>query len=198
MREKETIAEKLARYVHGINFESLPEEVIWQVKRRLIDAFGCALGAWSAKPVKGLRNLRIGEYGTDFVGRAVNKILGKPRAECLWFVTPWGTKVLVPIEFAVEVNTFAVRFLDWNDTYFGTSPGLEPAHPSDNIAAIVAVCEQEGLAGKDLILGIVLAYEIQCRLCDTVGLRAQKWDHVNHRKGLPLPKPVSRQLELLI
>jgi 2-methylcitrate dehydratase len=38
----------------------------------------------------------------------------------------------------------------------------------------------EGRSGKDLILAIVLAYEIQCRLCDAADLRHRGWDHVNY------------------
>ena len=69
-----------------------------------------------------------------------------------------------------------VRYLDYNDTYLS----LGPAHPSDNISAAVAVTQQTGKTGKDLILATVIGYEIQCRLCDAASLRAGGWDHVTY------------------
>src|SRR5205807_5926600 len=35
-------------------------------------------------------------------------------------------------------------------------------------------------AGRDLITAAVLAYEIQCRLCDAASLRKSGWDHVTY------------------
>jgi 2-methylcitrate dehydratase len=69
-----------------------------------------------------------------------------------------------------------VRYLDYNDTYLSR----EPAHPSDNIPAAVAVAEACGSSGKELIAAIVAAYEVQCRLCDAASLRAIGWDHVTY------------------
>lgn len=40
------IAERLAHYINFIAFESIKPEVINEAKRRLIDALGCAFGAW--------------------------------------------------------------------------------------------------------------------------------------------------------
>ncbi|HXL50431.1 MAG TPA: MmgE/PrpD family protein, partial [Candidatus Limnocylindrales bacterium] len=54
----------------------------------------------------------------------------------------------------------------------------EPAHPSDNVGPCFSVAEAEGATGKDLLLSIVLAYEIQCRLCDAADIRHRGWDHV--------------------
>src|SRR5207245_6883883 len=70
----------------------------------------------------------------------------------------------------------SIRYLDYNDTYLA----LEPAHPSDNLAAVLAVGEVAGAGGRDLITAAVLAYEIQCRLCDAASLRQHGWDHVTY------------------
>ena len=37
-----------------------------------------------------------------------------------------------------------------------------------------------GAGGRDLITAAVLAYEIQCRLCDASSLRKQGFDHVTY------------------
>src|SRR5205823_14057260 len=69
-----------------------------------------------------------------------------------------------------------IRSLDSNDTYLS----LEPAHPSDNLAAVLAVGEMVGAAGPELITAAVLAYEVQCRLCDAASLRKHGIDHVTY------------------
>jgi 2-methylcitrate dehydratase len=86
----------------------------------------------------------------------------------------WGTKHRTLPELAAFANGAMVRYLDYNDTYLS----LEPAHPSDNLSACVAVAQSAGKTGRDVILAAVIAYEIQCRLCDAASLRAGGWDHV--------------------
>jgi 2-methylcitrate dehydratase len=80
------------------------------------------------------------------------------------------------MEWATFVNGLLIRYLDYNDTYLS----LEPAHPSDNLAAVLAVGDGYRRPGRDLITAAVLAYEIQCRLCDAASLRKHGWDHVTY------------------
>jgi 2-methylcitrate dehydratase len=68
------------------------------------------------------------------------------------------------------------RYLDYNDTYLS----LEPAHPSDNFAAVLAAAEVADRGGREIITATVLAYEIQCRLCDAASIRVRGWDHVSY------------------
>ena len=87
-----------------------------------------------------------------------------------------GTRHESSPEWAAFSNGVHFRYLDYNDTYLS----LEPAHPSDNIAAVLAVGEPSGASGMDLITATVLAYEVQCRLCDAASIRARGWDHVTY------------------
>jgi 2-methylcitrate dehydratase len=80
------------------------------------------------------------------------------------------------VEWATFVNGLLIRYLDYNDTYLS----LEPAHPSDNLAAVLAVGDLAGAGGPALITAAVLAYEIQCRLCDAASLRKHGIDHVTY------------------
>ena len=80
------------------------------------------------------------------------------------------------VEWATFVNGLLIRYLDFNDTYLCK----EPAHPSDNLAAVLAVGEAVGAGGRDLITAAVLAYEIQCRFCDAASLRKHGVDHVTY------------------
>ena len=87
-----------------------------------------------------------------------------------------GTSVRVPVEAATFANGCAVRYLDFNDTYLSK----EAIHPSDNIPGIMAVGEAEGATGKDVILGIVSAYDVACKLADAFSIRNLGWDHVTY------------------
>ena len=68
-----------------------------------------------------------------------------------------------------------IRAMDYNDIYWKA----DPCHPSDLIAAPLALCESEGLSGKDLILATIIAYEIEMRLCEIgrPGVREYGWHH---------------------
>jgi 2-methylcitrate dehydratase len=152
------LAHRIAKWVNDLNYEDLPEKTIHEVKRRLIDSLATALGAYWSRPAKVARAKAMAAHDSP------------PSA------LVWGTNHHTPPELAAFANGTMVRYLDYNDTYLS----LEPAHPSDNIAPAVAVAQTAGKGGKDLILSIVIGYEIQCRMCDAASLRAGGWDHVTY------------------
>lgn len=147
----------ISNYVLSIKKESLSKEVIHEVKRRILDSIACAIGAYDSKAAK-------------IVLRACSKIKGKYKAPL------FGKGKDVFYEEAAFANGSLVRYLDFNDTYLS----LEPAHPSDNIAPLIACAQAYEKDGMDLILAIALAYEIQCQLCDGASLRAKGIDHVTY------------------
>ncbi len=150
-------ASQISNYVLSVKKESLPKEVIHEVKRRIIDSLGCAFGAYDSKAAK-------------IVLKACSRIKGKYKAPL------FGKGKDVFYEEAAFANGSLVRYLDFNDTYLS----LEPAHPSDNIAPLIACAQAYGKSGLDLVLAIAIAYEIQCRLCDGASLRAKGIDHVTY------------------
>ncbi len=150
-----SLSERLSEYASSLAYGDLGETVIKEAKKRLLDAIGCAIGAYGETPVKAAR--RLAEKG--YPGSASTLL---------------GTKRKTTPDMATFVNGAMVRYFDFNDTYLSKEPG----HPSDNIPACLATAEMEGRSGKDLLLAIVLAYEIQCRLCDAADLRHRGWDHV--------------------
>src|SRR5438552_4637338 len=152
-----TLAEQMAEYVAGLRFEEMPAPVVHEVKRRVIDSIGCALGAWEAEPCLIAR-------------RVASRFSAKRGATLL------GTTHLAPADWAAFANGCLVRYLDFNDTYLSK----EPAHPSDNIPAALAVAEAGNAGAAEFIVAIALAYEVQCRLCDAASLRARGWDHVTY------------------
>ncbi|OBF57057.1 2-methylcitrate dehydratase [Mycobacterium sp. 852002-50816_SCH5313054-b] len=79
-------------------------------------------------------------------------------------------------EWAAWANGVAVRELDFHDTFLAA----EYSHPGDNIPSLVAVAQQLGVRGADLIRGVATAYEIQIDLARGICLHEHKIDHVAH------------------
>src|SRR5712671_4525733 len=151
---KTTLAHQLANYSSSFRFEDLSKEVVHEVKRRVIDSLGCALGAWNEEPCVIARHV-----ASDFSAKRGSTII--------------GTSHKAPPDWTAFANGCCIRYFDYNDTYLSK----EPAHPSDNIAAALAVAESVGANGRELITAIALAYEVQCRFCDAASIRARGWDH---------------------
>src|SRR5262249_40432113 len=87
-----------------------------------------------------------------------------------------GTNRRIAPDLASFANGAAFRYYDLNDIYVARRAGGQGAHPSDHIAACLAVAEAERASAAELITAIVLAYEINCRLSDAVDLAARGWD----------------------
>jgi 2-methylcitrate dehydratase len=76
---------------------------------------------------------------------------------------------------AAFINALMIRVMDYNDIYWKQ----DPSHPSDLIPAATAAAERAGGSGRDLIVGIALAYEVEQRLCEVSfpGIREIGWHH---------------------
>ncbi len=79
-------------------------------------------------------------------------------------------------EWAAWANGTAVRELDFHDTFLAA----DYAHPGDNIPPILAVAQQLGRNGHDLLRGLATGYEIQINLVKGICLHAHKIDHIAH------------------
>src|SRR6058998_3209039 len=154
---KKTLAHQLADYACALRFEDLSKNVVHEVKRRIIDSLGCALGAWKEEPCAIARKV-----ASDFSAKQGATIVGANHK--------------APPDWAAFANGCCIRYFDYNDTYLSK----EPAHPSDNISAALAIAESVGATGRELITAIALAYEAQCRFCDAASIRSRGWDHVTY------------------
>lgn len=148
---------RLVDYICGLSFGALTQTAIDAVKGRLLDSIACALAAYNTPAGKAMRS--FGMKAEAHPGAAV-----------------FGTNHRAPVYDAALVLGTHIRALDWNDTYLSR----EPAHPSDNMAATIALADAEDKSGKDWMTATVLAYELQCRLCDAAAIRKKGWDHVTY------------------
>jgi 2-methylcitrate dehydratase len=126
---------------------------------RVIDNAGVAIAAINRTPVCNARSQALAHPRTG--GAAV---FGLPNDR--HFSAEWAT----------WANSTAVRELDMHDTFLAA----DYSHPADNIPPILAVAQQCGRDGMDLINGLATAYEIQINLVKGICLHKHKIDHIAH------------------
>ena len=149
--ELPSLAERLAAYAHGLRFEDLDASTVERVKTHMVDTIGCGIGAFNERPVRICREVALAVGGN---------------------ATVIGANKRTTTELATFANCAAFRYLDFNDTYIGRFS----VHPSDHIAACLAVAEAEGASTQELITAIVIAYEVNCRLVDACDISMRGWD----------------------
>ncbi len=149
-----TLVEELARFVEGASYENLSREAVRELKVRILDSLGCAIGALGGEPVRMVR-----EQVEEFGGSPLASLIGGGRT--------------AP-DRAAFYNGALVRYLDYNDSFL--APG-ETCHPSDNLGAVLAAAEYAGGTGRDLLAALAVAYQVQCRLSEVAPVRHKGFDH---------------------
>ena len=150
-RSVRPLAERLARWAAELRFEDIDAATIERVKTHVIDTIGCGIGALDERPVKICRDVALAVGGD---------------------ATVIGTNRRTTPDLATFANCAAVRYFDFNDSYVGRFA----VHPSDHIPACVAVAEAERASVQELIVAIVIAYEVNCRLVDALDIAKRGWD----------------------
>jgi 2-methylcitrate dehydratase len=167
-----TMLESLAARATRALYEDLSPQAVEALKARILDALGCAIGALEGEPIAYLRR-----YLEEMGGRGT--------------VTLIGGGATSP-DRAALFNGALVRYLDFNDSYL--APG-ETCHPSDNLAPVLAAAEFAGASGRDLLVALAVAYQVQCRLCDVAPVRARGFDHAT-QGSFAAAAGVAKALEL--
>jgi len=133
---------KLVDHVTGTQFSDLPEAVVDNAKRFILDSLGVAIAGSSAPGCKEVVDL-------------VKELGGKPEATILIY----GGKV--PSPSAAMANSMMMHALDFDDTL---DESALHAHVSV-LPAALATAESVGkVSGKDLITAVTLGVDLVCRL----------------------------------
>jgi 2-methylcitrate dehydratase len=149
-----THAELLAEFVTRASYEDLSDVAVRELKIRVLDSLGCAIGALGGEPVR-------------LVGEQIEEFGGNP------LVTLVGGGKTAP-DRAALYNGALIRYLDYNDSYLAEG---ETCHPSDNLGAVLAASEYAGGTGRDLLVALAVAYQVQCRLSEVAPVRHKGFDH---------------------
>ncbi|MCL5952284.1 MAG: MmgE/PrpD family protein [Chloroflexi bacterium] len=149
-----TQVEQLAEFCWHASFGDLSDNAREQLKIRILDAIGCAMGALDGEPIRLIR-----EQINDFGGASRCTLIADHQT--------------AP-DRAALYNGALVRYLDFNDSYLAKG---ETCHPSDNLAPVLAGAEYAHKSGRDLMTALAVAYQVQCRLSDVAPVRAKGFDH---------------------
>lgn len=149
-----TIVQQLAQFVVNASYDDLSGEARRQLKVRILDSLGCAIGAVRGEPIRYIR-----QHIRDFGGASHCTLVGGGRT--------------AP-DRAAFYNSALVRYLDYNDGYLARG---ETCHPSDNLGAVLAAAEYAGARGKEILTALAVAYQVQCRLSDEAPVRQKGFDH---------------------
>jgi 2-methylcitrate dehydratase len=161
-------ADRISEYAASLSISDITPEALHAAKRSLVDSVGCALGAFFSEPIKIARRLAGQMSGTN--ASLSSSVL--------------GTRLKVQPDMAAFVNGFMIRYLDFNDDDISKESG---PHPSDAIAAIMAISEAVHADGKALTQGITLAYEIIGHLVDRAKQQSVGWDYgYQHAMGVSM------------
>ena len=164
------ITAAIADYASALRFESLDAATIEAATGRLVDAVGCALGAFDCEPAKIGRRLAAGQSPGKYAGRT------------LCFADR------LPAEAATFINTTMIRNFDFNDRY----PG---GHPSDCLGALLALAGASRVEGRQFLTSMTVVYEVFARLSDAARLSRRGWDQ-GHAVGIATAAGVCNLLGL--
>jgi 2-methylcitrate dehydratase len=153
--------EQLAWKLASVATDKAPvlPEVAEMVINRVIDNASVAIAAINREPVANARTQALAHPRAK--GAAVFGVASEQRFDCEW---------------AAWANGVAVRELDMHDTFLAA----DYSHPGDNIPPLLAVAQQCGCTGTQLLRGLVVAYEIQMDLVRAICLHEHKKDHIAH------------------
>ncbi|MBC7464523.1 MAG: MmgE/PrpD family protein [Bdellovibrio sp.] len=160
-KEKIERKDQLAWKMAEICTDTAPikEDVIDMIINRIIDNASVAIASANRHAVASARAMALAHPRAG--GATVFGMPNDQKFSCEW--TAWA-------------NGTAVRELDYHDTFLAA----DYSHPGDNIPPILAVAQQSGKNGKDLIRGIVAGYELHVNLVKGICLHKHKKDHIAH------------------
>jgi 2-methylcitrate dehydratase len=149
-----TAVERIGAFAAAARPEHLTTDIRQLFKRNILDSIACAIAAVAGPSLRALRE-QIEEYRAP--GRC----------------TLIGSGKTSPDQAAL-FNSALVRYVDLLDSYMAQG-GL--CHPSDNFGTILAAAEYVGASGKEFIVALATAYEIQCRFTACVPVMAKGFNH---------------------
>jgi 2-methylcitrate dehydratase len=157
LKKKDQLAYRIAEIAS--DKAKINKGAVEMVINRIIDNASVAIASFNRKPVTSARQMALAHPRKN--GANIFGLSPQLKVDCEW---------------AAWANGTAVRELDYHDTFLAA----DYSHPGDNIPAILAVAQQKGCNGMDLIKGILTGYEVQVNLVKGICLHEHKIDHIAH------------------
>ena len=129
-------AEQIAAYATGLPYSELTHEAVHVTKDRIVDTIGAMMAGWLSEPAKIAR-----DYASLHVAVAGASVVG------------------IRGLFTPEAAAFANSIQLTSSTLGDATPDGEIS-PCEVIPPLLALGESLGTKGEDLILGLVVAYDV--------------------------------------
>ena len=149
-----TQVETLARFAARASFADLSAESRRQLPIHILDSLGCCIAALEAGPIQACRE-QVAEFG----GAGPCALIGGGKSN--------------PI-YAAFWHTALVRYVDFMDNFLAPT---ETCHTADNFGVALTIADYVGASGRDLMLGVALAYTVQSRFVDHANFMTRGFDH---------------------
>jgi 2-methylcitrate dehydratase PrpD len=150
----------LGRFVAGLRYDDLPDNVRERAKLAILDWAGSALAGLDSDSARK-------------VGDLVDELGGAPEA------TVVGRRARVPALHAALLNGVQAAVYEVDDVHLDcrVHPGLSV------VSAAFALAEREGANGRRLIEAVVAGYEVIVRLTIALGVPHNNWWHSTGTAG---------------
>ncbi|MCE2464451.1 MAG: MmgE/PrpD family protein, partial [Dehalococcoidia bacterium] len=150
---------EVAEYASRVSYDSIPADVIKRAKEALIDGLGVMLAG-------------CGSESGDVMGRYMHDLGVSGKSSVI------GKGMMLPAQFAALANGTAGHALDYDDTQISSVPdrvyGLL-THPTVPVlAASLAVAEEVGAGGKDLVTAFCAGVEVACKVAEAINPQLYK------------------------
>ncbi len=153
---------QLGRFVAGCRFEDLPANVRQETKRSILNFLGGALGV-------------AHDPAIEMAAKVLAPLSGLATATVI------GRRERMDALSASFLNAISSNLLDYDDTHLATV-----IHPAAPVAPpVLALAEQRGFTGADVMLAFALGGEVECRIGNAVspGHYARGW-HITSTCGV--------------
>lgn len=153
--------ETFGRFVIETTWDEIPAKVRHEGKRSLLNFIGCAIG--SAR-----------DPAIETAVQVLKHLAGPPAATVI------GRAERMDTLNASFLNAVSANLLDFDDTHLRTV-----IHPTAPVAPpVLALAEQRGSSGADVLMAFLLGAEVECRLGNSVaGHYARGW-HITTTCGV--------------
>ena len=150
---EKSLTQEVAEFVAGADYASLPSDVVRRAKEAIVDSLAVALAGSQSHEAQILQRYHQ-ELGLS--GQA----------------TVVGTSLSLPAPFAAMANGVSGHAMDYDDTQLSSSPsrvyGLL-THPTVPVlSAAMAVAEEVGAGGRELLAALCIGVEVACKLAETI------------------------------
>jgi 2-methylcitrate dehydratase PrpD len=144
----------VADFIAGLGYERIPDEVVELGKKSILDGLGLALSGSVAQSGRLLRR-HLEELGCQVGGCSVI-----------------GTGLRTAPRFAAFANGTAIHADDYDDTQLAVAKdrvyGLLTHPTAPVLPAVLAIAEQGGRSGRDLMTAYHVGVEVECKIAEAI------------------------------